>query len=87
MKKLAILLLLSLPSLLAAQEALKLNDKEYFHREGLDVTFFSDYYPEGHQSGVTIIQHGVQGSSQWRSASGALSRQWSPVPKWGTRVE
>ena len=31
---------------LTAQESLELNDKEYFHTRGLDVTVFSDYYPE-----------------------------------------
>lgn len=73
MKKLTIALILSVSALLTAQDALKLNEKEYFHRQGLDVTFFSDYYPEGHQSGVTIIQHGIR-----VAANGDLRLEPSP---------
>ena len=43
---------------LSAQNTFEINEKGYFQRSGVDVTVFSDYYPEGHQSGVTIIQHG-----------------------------
>jgi endoglucanase len=85
-KKLSILLLLSISSLLFAQENLRLNDKEYFHRQGLDITFFSDYYPEGHQSGVTIIQHGVRVAANGDLRLEPSPGQWSPVPKWGARI-
>ena len=27
---------------------------------GLDVIVFDDYYPSGHQSGITIVQNGVR---------------------------
>ncbi|MEO6360225.1 MAG: glycoside hydrolase family 9 protein, partial [Sphingomicrobium sp.] len=58
---------------------LRLNDKGYFATPGLNVMVFSDYYPEGHQTGVTIVQHGK------RVANGDLRLepspgQWSPVP-------
>jgi len=86
MKKLTIALLLSVSALLTAQDALKLNEKEYFHRQGLDVTFFSDYYPEGHQSGVTIIQHGVRVAANGDLRLEPSPGQWSPVPKWGKRT-
>ncbi len=85
MKKIFFSLLISFSTLISAQEALKLNDKEYFHREGLDVTFFSDYYPEGHQSGVTIIQHGVRVAANGDLRLEPSPGQWSPVPKWGAR--
>ncbi len=86
MKKILFALLISFSTLLSAQEALKLNDKEYFHREGLDITFFSDYYPEGHQSGVTIIQHGVRVAANGDLRLEPSPGQWSPVPKWGART-
>ena len=86
MKSLIIALLLTTSALLTAQDALKLNDKEYFHRDGLDVTFFSDYYPEGHQSGVTIIQHGVRVAANGDLRLEPSPGQWSPVPKWGART-
>ncbi len=60
---------------------LVLGESGYFHRPGLDVMAFSDFYPEGHQGGVTIIQSDV------RTAAGGDLRlepapgQWQPVPK------
>jgi hypothetical protein len=30
----------------------------YFQNKGVDVMAFDDIYPEGHQSGVSIIMHG-----------------------------
>ena len=42
----------------SAPLSLQLNDKNYFAMPGLNVTVFSDIYPDGHQTGVTIIQHG-----------------------------
>ena len=37
---------------------LKLNERGYFAGPGLNVIVFDDIYPEGHQTGVTVIQHG-----------------------------
>ncbi len=62
------------------QESLTLNDKGYFSMDGLDVTFFSDFYPEGHQSGVTIIQHGNRVAANGDLRLEASPGQWSPVP-------
>ena len=70
---------------LSAQESLKLNDQEYFHAPGLDITVFSDYYPEGHQSGLTIIQHGVRVAANGDLRLEPSPGQWSPVPKGGPR--
>jgi endoglucanase len=44
----------------SAQARLTINDQGYFEMPGLDVLVFDDYYPIGHQSGVTIIQNGVR---------------------------
>ena len=62
------------------QGSLTLNDKGYFSMDGLDVTFFSDFYPEGHQSGVTIIQHGNRVAANGDLRLEASPGQWSPVP-------
>lgn len=36
-----------------------LNEKlGYFKNNGVDVMAFDDFYPSGHQSGITIIMHG-----------------------------
>ena len=68
------------------QETLTLNEKEYFHTNGLDVTVFSDYYPDGHQSGVTIIQHGNRVAANGDLRLEPSPGQWSPVPKGGKRT-
>ena len=70
------------------QESLTLNDKGYFSMDGLDVTVFSDFYPEGHQSGVTIIQHGIRVASNGDLRLEASPGQWSPVPSGAdTRID
>lgn len=71
---------------LNAQESLTLNDKGYLHRPGLDVTFFSDYYPEGHQSGVSIIQHGTRVAANGDLRLQPSPGQWDPVPGNGERI-
>ncbi|MDF1573528.1 MAG: glycoside hydrolase, partial [Bacteroidales bacterium] len=73
-------LLVLLPLFVNAQQ-LQLNDKGYLHTQGLDVTFFSDFYPEGHQSGVTIIQHGSRVAANGDVRLEASPGQWSPIPK------
>ena len=58
----------------------------YFRNRGVDVMAFSDYYPVGHQSGVSIIMHGKriatngdirfeQTPGQWQPTSKQLSRE------------
>ena len=34
-----------------------LNDRQYFEAPGLAATVFHDFYPEGKQGGITLIQH------------------------------
>jgi endoglucanase len=86
MKNLAAAVLLFTASFLSAQSALRLNEYEYFYKQGLDVTVFSDYYPEGHQSGVTIIQHGTRVAANGDLRLEPSPGQWSPVPKPGERT-
>jgi hypothetical protein len=82
----ACLILLCMLSGGSAQERLQLNDLGYFHSTGLDVTVFSDYYPDGHQSGVTVIQHGNRVAANGDLRLEPSPGQWSPVPKGGTRA-
>ncbi len=60
---------------------MKLNAKEYFQDCGVDIMAFSDFYPEGHQSGVTMIMHDkrliANGDIRFEQTPG----QWQPVPK------
>lgn len=75
-----LLLLYILAFPLPAQD-LKLNEKGYYHTPGLDVTFFSDFYPDGHQSGVTIILHGTRVAANGDLRLEPSPGQWSPIPK------
>lgn len=72
-------------SAMQAQAGLQINDKSYFETHGLNVIVFSDIYPEGHQTGVTIIQHGIRVAANGDLRLEASPGQWSPVPVAGTR--
>ena len=69
-----------------SQQSLVINDKGYFEKPGLNVMVFSDYYPDGHQTGVTVIQHGVRVAANGDLRLEASPGQWSPVPKKGKTV-
>jgi len=64
----------------AAENHLTLNDQEYLEMPGLNVMVFHDYYPEGHQSGVTIVQHGVRVAANGDLRLEPAPGQWQPVP-------
>lgn len=42
------------------EPTLKINDLEYLEMQGLNVMLAHDYYPGGHQSGISIIQNGIR---------------------------
>ncbi len=60
---------------------LTLNEAEYFETVGLDVMVFSDFYPEGHQGGVSIIQNGVRVAANGDVRLEPTPGQWQPIPK------
>ena len=84
--RLTILVLLLLFNPLSAQQNLMINDQDYFEMQGLNVMVFSDFYPEGHQTGVTIIQHGSRVAANGDLRLEASPGQWSPVPALGKRM-
>jgi len=61
-------------------------DAGYFQNKGVDVMAFDDFYPEGHQSGVSIIMHGNRIATNGDLRLDKLPGQWQPVPKQGERV-
>ncbi|MFW5657200.1 MAG: glycoside hydrolase family 9 protein [Bacteroidota bacterium] len=63
------------------QTGLKLNDLEYFEKPGLNVMAFSDFYPEGHQGGVSVILNGVRIASNGDVRLEPTPGQWQPIPK------
>ncbi|MCL2286622.1 MAG: glycoside hydrolase family 9 protein [Firmicutes bacterium] len=57
----------------------------YFQNLGVDVMAFDDIYPEGHQSGVSIIMHGNRVATNGDIRLEQTPGQWQPVPKQGER--
>jgi endoglucanase len=66
--------------------ALTLSELEYLEMPGLNVMLAHDYYPEGHQGGVGIIQNGLRVATNGDLRLDRTPGQWQPVPKVGKRV-
>jgi endoglucanase len=69
-----------------APAGLHLNELEYLEMPGLNVMLAHDYYPEGHQGGVGIIQNGQRVATNGDLRLDRTPGQWQPVPKVGKRV-
>jgi len=80
-----LLCLLILPVTGYAAEGFQLNTQEYFERPGIDVMYGQDYYPEGHQGGLSIIMHDERIASNGDVRLEPSPGQWSPIPKPGKR--
>jgi hypothetical protein len=79
-------LLLFLAASLHVQGGLEINKAEYFEKPGVNVMVFHDYYPEGHQTGVTLIQHDVRVAANGDVRLEPTPGQWTPVPVVGKRT-
>jgi hypothetical protein len=55
--------------------------KDYFTKPGFDALLGNDYYPEGHQSGLTFILNGHRIAANGDVRLEACPGQWSPVPR------
>ena len=62
-----------------------LNEKQYFEAPGLVATVFHDFYPEGKQGGLTLIQHGERVATCGDVRLEPTPGQWHPRPKIGER--
>ncbi|MGI4732454.1 MAG: glycoside hydrolase family 9 protein [Janthinobacterium lividum] len=63
-----------------AQDALHLGEAGYLTAPGLDVIVFDDIYPDGHQTGVTVIQQGIRVAANGDLRLDPEPGQWSPMP-------
>ncbi|HQE93324.1 MAG TPA: MFS transporter [Anaerolineae bacterium] len=63
----------------------KLNEQQYFEAPGLTATVFHDFYPEGKQGGLTLIQHGERVAACGDVRLEPTPGQWRPLPKVGER--
>jgi hypothetical protein len=70
----------------AQKDQFQLNDQEYFENSGVSVMAFSDFYPSGHQGGVTVIMHGIRIAANGDLRLDEAPGQWQPTPKQGKRV-
>lgn len=77
---------LNCPAAPTEVEALRLNDRGYLEMTGLNVMLASDYYPESHQGGVGIIQHGLRTATNGDLRLEPTPGQWQPTPKTGQRT-
>lgn len=73
--------IISAASYCAYAQEFVLTETGYFRNHGVDAMSFNDYYPEGHQGGVSVIMHGkrvvTNGDIRFEPTPG----QWQPVPR------
>ena len=65
--------------------ALQIHDEGYYEAPGINIMMFDDFYPEGHQGGLTIIQCGTRVAANGDVRLEPTPGQWSPVPKVGAK--
>lgn len=65
---------------------MRLNDQEYLEYEGVNVMLAHDFYPEGHQGGVGVIQNGQRVATNGDIRLESTPGQWQPIPKVGKRM-
>ena len=53
----------------------------YFRNGGVNIMAFDDIYPEGHQSGVSVLMHGRRIATNGDVRFEPTPGQWQPVPK------
>ena len=58
----------------------KINELEYFEKQGLSVLVFHNFYPEGKQGGIEIIQHDERVATNGDLRLEPAPGQWSRVP-------
>ena len=68
-----------------AAETLAINDQEYLEMTGLNVMLAHDFYPEGHQGGVSVVQNGQRVATNGDLRLSPTPGQWQPTPSVGPR--
>lgn len=63
-----------------------LNSDNYYEAQGFNLTVFDDFYPEGHQGGITIIRNDDRIAANGDLRLEPTPGQWSPVPKMGKKI-
>ncbi len=91
MKKMTVATLLLISIQLQAQTSkpapgMHLNHLEYLEYGGVNVMLAHDFYPEGHQGGVGVIQNGQRVATNGDIRLNPTPGQWQPIPKVGKRM-
>lgn len=68
-------------ALCAQAQNFELKDAGYFNCEGIDVMAFSDFYPEGHQGGISLLMNGKRVATNGDLRLEPTPGQWQAVPK------
>lgn len=81
---------LLMPAAVSAKNAqLKLNDKEYFEAQGLNILVFSNWYDglfsDAKISGIEIIHHGERTATNGDVRLQVTPEQWDPIPQFVER--
>ena len=77
-KSLIILAAILAVTSLSAQD-FKLNGSGYFNHEGVDAMAFDDFYPEGHQGGISFIMNGKRVATNGDIRFDETPGQWQQV--------
>jgi len=89
MKKTVLLTIATLLSAVGYGQGLKLNDLEYFERQGVNVLVFSNPFTGGFNdeknSGIEIIHHGVRTAQGGAVRLNNAPEQWDLVPQMTSR--
>ena len=73
--------LLTIISVSMSAQQFQLNSAGYFNNQGVDVMAFNDFYPEGHQGGVSVLMNGHRIATNGDIRMEATPGQWQPIPK------
>lgn len=69
------------------KKGLVIGEAGYFEMPGLNVLVYNNTFPEGHQGGVEIIQHGSRVATNGELRLSPTPGQWQPIPKLGVGYE
>lgn len=81
MKRQLLLFVFLFAALSAGAQEFRLNESGYFNYEGVDAMAFDDFYPEGHQGGISFIMNGKRVATNGDIRFDETPGQWQPVPK------
>jgi endoglucanase len=88
MKRLSAAILVAstvLGATVARAQELEISEAGYYEADGVNVMMFDDFYPEGHQGGLTVIQRGVRTAANGDLRLEETPGQWAPTPVMGEK--